>query len=102
MTKMTWITTSNKALERALVELYGASDEVRGGALGARLDFLKRLGVAGPIKGKGAGATYTPDQADRLGLALELEEFGFGPADIAALFEVRWRWIAETLTRARA
>jgi hypothetical protein len=106
-------------IEYALAALYGADDATRASLLRSRTDNLKRVGVLGINQRRGQSLVYNRDRAVRLGLALELQEFGIQPAVIAILFRTRWgtarqrqhakpqgaeppRWISEIIDQARA
>jgi hypothetical protein len=107
-------------IEYALAALYGADDATRASLLRSRTDNLKRVGVLGINQRRGQSLVYNRDRAVRLGLALELQEFGIQPAAIVSLFRARWgtsrqraqqakaqgaepaSWISEIIDQARA
>lgn len=92
-------------IEAALTETYGTPDDAIP-SFRARLRFLQKHGLHGPLPGRGVALHYHADRMHRFIFACEALAFGFAPSvvlDLAKeLWECRLRRIFERAEEARA
>jgi len=79
------------AVEAALVQSYRIPSKAVG-AFRGRLGALQKQGLFGAknMPGKGRALRYTPDMLHRIVFAIELAEFGIGPATVLSLVRLVW------------
>jgi hypothetical protein len=80
-------------IERSLATAYGVEDAVRPAGFRGMVNNLQKHGVLGPKSrvGRGAPLTYTPNEFNRLIVAIELCELGVPPATAVSIVGDYWK-----------
>src|SRR6516164_172564 len=87
-------------LERALGEVFRASEKVQRSTLRGRLKRLATLGLPGVGRGKGQRILYSREQSAQLLVALLMAELGIDPTVIVRLVKEHWKTITVWVHRA--
>ena len=78
-------------IERAIGEVLGADPETQAGALRGRLKHLSGLGILGQSgPGKGARRRYSRDEANKLLVAMLVEDCGLDPIVVVKAVNNTW------------